>query len=132
MHPKTVTKRWGFEQIYVNHGYCMKVMHVLPSTFSSIHRHNKKDETFYVAQGPLLLETGKLANALHPRTLNTGDVYRVSPRTWHRFSNVGLETAIFVEASTPDDPIDTDRATQSGTFWSVAEMENRLGTKCNG
>ena len=81
---KAVSKPWGWEFWVVNNElYCWKVLVVQGGAWSGgglHHLHVEKDETFYVASGTLLLDVGGDCKALR-----SGDVFRVFPKTPHRF-----------------------------------------------
>ena len=52
IHPKG----WGYEKWIVNKDeYCGKLLHIIKGMKCSWHYHQKKDETFYLQQGKLLV-----------------------------------------------------------------------------
>ena len=53
-----VPKVWGTEEVFANGIYCGKILRLAPGRRSSLHKHHKKDETFYVLSGQLTLEVG--------------------------------------------------------------------------
>lgn len=108
-----VQKLWGYEHIYHNGAFCMKMMQVTPGYMCSIHRHKIKDEAFMVTEGQLVLEMGEDPENMETTFLHEGGVVRVPPNTWHRFSNVQQSTCYFVEASTHDYVEDNERHTPS-------------------
>ncbi|MBW1723684.1 MAG: cupin domain-containing protein [Deltaproteobacteria bacterium] len=110
---KLVNKVWGCEQIVINRDFCFKIMYVLPHARSSIHKHAKKDELFYVLKGPILFEVGKNIRRRREIVAHEGTIIHVPPNTWHRFTNFGSGVTQFLEASTHDDPNDSRRATKS-------------------
>ena len=79
----------------------------------SLHRHNVKDETFTVLAGVVHLQVG---DDVH--VLKNGDSFRITPGTWHRFSNKenshpkspNAVPATILETSTHHDDLDVERA----------------------
>lgn len=129
-----IPKLWGYERIIVNNDlYCSKKLTVLPNgNACSIHYHKKKDETFFVTQGELLMEIYRPLPGFElrrdsgiPLTMSDFDrpifkklqqgsgPIRIRPYVAHRFwaKNVVCE---FDETSTPDDPADSYRLVESG------------------
>jgi len=102
-----VPKEWGEEHWLVNDIYCGKRLILKKGYRCSLHYHKKKDETFYVAKGKVLLE-------LHGKKIimNPGDSQRIKPNDIHRFS--GLENSEIIEFSTHHDEEDTYRKEPSG------------------
>jgi len=92
---------WGTEQTLVNNElYCMKYFILFSGSKSSLHKHNKKDETFYVEDGTILLELdGKEV------ILKRNDSQRIKPGQLHRFQALSV-TATMFEVSTHDDTKD--------------------------
>lgn len=109
---KIVPKVWGHEEWIVNNDlYCGKRLVLRNGWQCSMHRHLVKDETFYVAEGVVLLEVGNLFDISH--TLFPGDSYRITPGTWHRFS-APAGSAVIYEFSTRHDDADVERREESG------------------
>ena len=53
IHPKG----WGYEKWNVNKDeYCGKLLHIIKGLNCSWHYHEKKDETFYLQEGKLLVK----------------------------------------------------------------------------
>ena len=53
---KIVPKGWGYEKWIVNTElYCGKLLHIIKGKKCSWHYHKKKDETFYLQEGKLLV-----------------------------------------------------------------------------
>ena len=90
----------------INREYCKKVLVQLPDQFHPAHYHKKKEETFQVLSGELIVELEKKKKVLYP-----GDVLVIPRGTWHSFwSDTG---AIFEEVSTThfnDDSFYADKA----------------------
>ncbi len=100
-------KVWGNERWLVNTiDYCGKILTLNEGYRCSIHYHKKKDETFYLSEGRVLLEIDG-----EKRVMQKGDAQRIPPLTKHRFS--GLETSIIIEFSTHHEEEDTYRETES-------------------
>jgi len=77
----------------VNRSYCKKLVIQLPGQWHPNHYHKRKEETFQVLHGELLLELDG-----RRRTLVPGDVQVVMPGVWHQFwTESGV---IFEEIST--------------------------------
>ena len=104
---KTVKKIWGKELWICNTKlYCGKILELSKGYQCSVHRHLKKDETFYILAGEVWLELGDAT--LH---LRSGYAVRVKPRKWHRFT--GLKNSKIIEFSTQHFDEDTERKTKS-------------------
>ena len=97
-----VKKSWGYEEWIVNDPlYCMKFLVVFEGEWTSkglYHYHKLKDETFYVLEGSLLLET-VYNKTVDKVTLTPRDSYRIKPNIGHRFTAV-KDTCKFIEVST--------------------------------
>lgn len=108
-----VLKPWGDEEWLCNTPlYCGKFLRVKRCWRCSLHYHERKDETFYVLYGQILLEYGGSAEHLSRTTLSAGETFRVFTGTLHRFT--GLEHSIILEISTHHDDADVIRLEQSG------------------
>lgn len=105
-----VTKEWGYELIFENNElYCGKLIHVgqLWSSGGLYHIHVKKDETFFVLEGTLILDIDGEEQAIFAH-----DSFRVFPNTPHRFKSAPkIPTCTFIEVSTHHDDEDTIRGT---------------------
>lgn len=110
MSKHLVKKVWGSEEILVNAAYCGKRMILMQNYCCSLHKHNLKDETFYIEEGEMLLEI-KNNNLSKFYVLAKGQTYRIQPEVFHRF--YGLQQTIFYEFSTHDEPEDSIRETKS-------------------
>lgn len=107
MRHQVIEKDWGSERIIVNtDAYCMKRITVFKNVWSSggrFHWHPIKDETFYIIEGELMLNLeGQILK------LRRGYSVRVKPGMKHKFTALS-GVAMFIEASTHDDPEDTVR-----------------------
>jgi quercetin dioxygenase-like cupin family protein len=83
-------------------------MYLPPGYRCSQHYHAKKDETFYVLIGEVLLHVNGVVHLL-----KQGDFYRIKPFDVHYFESPVPEGAIFLEASTYHDDKDVVRMTDS-------------------
>lgn len=117
-------KAWGQEEVVVNTviddhygiGYCGKILHLRAGWRSSLHRHARKDETFFCVKGRVVLEWYDAADVRHEILLD-GDfrpAVRIHPGTWHRFYALADPTepgivASVVEFSTPHADSDVER-----------------------
>jgi mannose-6-phosphate isomerase-like protein (cupin superfamily) len=116
---KKIEKKWGYELIVINNElYCYKILYTKHGNWSSegkFHMHLIKDETFIIEQGQLQLEIVDLSKGHHPNciatmTLKPDDIFRIKPRTPHRFKSYGAD-CLFVEVSTTDRDEDSIRGT---------------------
>ena len=100
---KIVNKTWGREIWMVNNElYCGKILELYKNKRCSYHYHRKKDETFYLLNGKILLEINGDTSILIP-----GDSVRINPGTRHRYT--GLEDSEIIEISTHHSDSDTYR-----------------------
>ena len=106
------TKAWGFEDEIANREYCGKRIFVREQHRCSIHKHEKKDETFLVAEGLVWLETGEDKGKLNGTWLSENQRIHVAPGAWHRFT--GMRDSLLIEFSTHHDDSDTVRDVVGG------------------
>ena len=118
VHPKV----WGEEHWIVNKEYCGKLLIIHKGYRCSIHYHKKKDETFYLVKGKILMEING-----QPRVMKPGDKQYIAPGTKHRFT--GLEESELIEFSTHHEEEDSYRDTQSGPVppEEFTQLINRYG-----
>lgn len=106
-----VKKAWGFEDIIANSKkYCGKLLILKRNFRCSLHYHKKKDETFYVIRGEVLMEFGNKKQTMKP-----GDSVHILPGMLHRFT--GLTDAQIIEFSTQHRDSDSYRKEMS---WKAA------------
>jgi mannose-6-phosphate isomerase-like protein (cupin superfamily) len=106
-----VEKIWGSEEWLVNNDkYCAKYLNLKENTQCSLHYHIKKDETFYILEGTILLELGKDGEV----TLEKDSQWRILPNQVHRFRAL-TKTAKILEVSTTHADTDTVRIEDSRT-----------------
>lgn len=100
---KEVQKVWGSEIWMANTDlYCGKLLELKKGKRCSFHYHKKKDETFYLLSGKVLIELEDFESLMI-----VGDCVRIKPRIKHRFS--GLEDSVIIETSTHHDESDSYR-----------------------
>lgn len=99
-------KVWGEEHWIVNKEYCGKKLILKKGYRCSMHYHKKKDETFYVIKGKVLMELGT-----KKWVMNIGDSLHIPPGAKHRFT--GLEDSEIIEFSTHHEDEDSYRVTES-------------------
>ncbi len=97
-----LSKSWGHEKLLHNGKYCMKLLVYTKTVASSLHYHDLKHETFFIASGRFSIEVAGIT-----RTYLPGDYVEIPPGTLHRVRC--LEPGTIVEASTHDDPNDCVR-----------------------
>lgn len=103
---KKVKKLWGSEEWIVNKIYCGKILNLNRGFRGSLHFHKKKDETFYILEGKVLLELDE-----GKRILKAGESQEILPGQKHRFTP--LENSKIIEFSTHHEDSDTYRETKS-------------------
>ncbi len=118
-------KVWGRELWIVNiELYCGKILEVNQGFRCSMHKHRKKDETFYVLEGHILLERQDQQFELNegPVALGPGSVIHISRNTLHRFG--GITDARIVEISTQHFEDDSYRTEPSGSWDYTPYLEH--------
>lgn len=114
MAGKTHKKVWGSEEWIVNTPeYCGKILNLNSGFRCSMHYHQKKDETFYLIEGKILLEYGSKRRIMVP-----GESQRIEPGVSHRFT--GLDDSRIVEFSTHHEESDSYR--QEGELSGKADI----------
>ena len=116
-----VNKTWGFELWIVNRDYCGKQLTVVPEKYCSVHTHLKKDETFYVIDGSLLLQYAEIeaydfikdeytwGGCYKEVILQKGDSFRMYPKMYHRFTSATNHPCTFIEFSSHHEDSDSYR-----------------------
>jgi len=84
----------------INRDYCKKILVQLPGQKHPAHFHKKKEETFQVLHGELLVDIDG-----HERILHPGETLLIQPGVWHGFSS--KTGVVFEEVSTTDYPNDS-------------------------
>jgi mannose-6-phosphate isomerase-like protein (cupin superfamily) len=100
---RIVPKGWGEERwLHNDELYCGKILVLRGGKHCSLHYHQLKTETFYVATGRLRMELTDLASArLDPPVIREvfemgpGDTLLLKPGMVHRFTGLAEETQIF-------------------------------------
>jgi len=109
---KFVEKVWGHEEWIVNNQkYCGKKLVLNKGYRCSIHKHDIKEETFYILSGKVLMES-ELEGKKEVRLMTPGDVLHVKVGMWHRFT--GIEDSQIMEFSTFHMDEDSIRREPSG------------------
>jgi len=103
---KKVKKVWGHEEWIANRDYCGKIMFLKKGFQCSFHYHKKKDETFYINKGKVLMEVND-----KKRIMKKGDSQLIEPMVKHRFS--GIENSEIIEFSTHHEDSDSYRLEKS-------------------
>lgn len=114
-----ISKLWGSEEWLVNVNdkfvqYCAKILRLNKGIQCSLHFHAKKDETFYILEGEVLLEVSKnkmlnLEDAdIEVYHMKVGDQIRIKPLQPHRF-RAYTDKAKILEVSTFHDDKDSYR-----------------------
>jgi quercetin dioxygenase-like cupin family protein len=97
IHPKG----WGYEKWIVNKDeYCGKLLHIIKGMKCSWHYHEKKDETFYLQEGKLLVrysEEDDIEKAVEV-IMERGDKFHVYRGLRHQM--LALEDSDLFEFST--------------------------------
>jgi len=104
---KEVKKVWGKELWVENREYCGKKLLLNRGFRCSLHHHKKKEETFYLIRGKILMEVGDKKWIMKPE-----DSVYIPPNTWHRFT--GLTNAQIIEFSSHHEDSDSYRKELSG------------------
>ena len=98
--PEIVSKGWGSEVIFANNDmYCGKLLRFDKGSRFSMHFHMKKDETWYLAEGTIVLYWIDTKDASrHREVIRTGGVIRNRPGEPHQVE--ALEDSVIFEVST--------------------------------
>lgn len=105
---REVPKEWGKEIIFAdNHLYCGKLLVLKKGYKCSSHFHRKKDETFYLLSGMIMLDLNGATNLM-----KVGESVRVKPYDLHSFE--GINDSIILEISSQDLATDSYRLNKSG------------------
>ena len=108
-----VEKVWGKEIVIVNREYCGKILKLKKGFRCSLHYHKKKDETFYILTGKVLIEiVGNFGAPDTEHVMLPGGSINIAPYIQHRFT--GLEDSEIIEFSTHHEDSDSYRLTKSG------------------
>jgi mannose-6-phosphate isomerase len=98
---RRVEKPWGHELILAHTDrYVGKLLHIEAGHALSLQFHERKDETFFVARGEIVLEVEE-EGSMVPQALREGESYHVSPGTRHRMI-AGASGCDLFEVSTPE------------------------------
>ena len=110
--PEYHKKTWGYELWLANRlEYCGKILHVKNHRHTSMHYHLKKDETFYVLKGRVII-------ALRDKNANDTDIELIEGDSLHipagqMHQIIGIDDSDLIEVSTTHDEEDSYRVTRS-------------------
>lgn len=107
-----VVKVWGSELWIANFDYCGKLLKLKKDFRCSMHYHRKKNETFYIQSGKVLIEWCAVGESMRRKVFKKGEILQVPPLTIHRFT--GLEDSEIFEFSTHHEDSDSYRFIDSG------------------
>ena len=94
---KIINKPWGHEIVWSQtDNYAGKILVINAGQRLSKHYHAKKEETIYVLNGELTIETEK-----EKTKITTGQSFHIKPKTIHRFCAYNGAVEV-VEVSTPE------------------------------
>ena len=101
VNQKVVEKPWGRELIFAHTDkYVGKEIFIKAGELLSRQYHNKKDETVYVIDGPLIIEVGD--NPPERIELHNGQSYHIPPKTIHRYISPENKDCVIIEVSTTE------------------------------
>jgi mannose-6-phosphate isomerase-like protein (cupin superfamily) len=102
VNARVVHKPWGHERIFAHTDrYVGKILHITAGHLLSRQYHRVKDESLYVLDGVLILETGA-GDTLQRRRVEAGGGFHVTPGTIHRFIAPEDSDCNLLEVSTPE------------------------------
>ena len=107
---KIVPKGWGYEKWICNsEEYCGKLLHIIKGKKCSWHYHTKKDETFYLQEGKLLVKYSDTDNLEEAKEfiMERGDKFHVYRGLRHQM--LALEDTDLFEFSTQHFDSDSNR-----------------------
>ncbi len=97
---RTVPKPWGYELIFAeNERYAGKILHLEAGQLLSLQYHERKDETFYVLKGEVILVVD-IEGEMKETRLKEGTSYRIGPGVRHRLR--ADDPCDLVEVSSPE------------------------------
>ena len=98
---KIIEKPWGSEKIWAHtEKYVGKLIHINSGHRLSLQFHKQKEETIFVIDGKLTIETLN-DEKVHTFSIKKGECFHVYPTQVHRFCAYD-EDVILVEVSTPE------------------------------
>ena len=108
-----VPKLWGTEFVLLNNErYCCKFLRINPGFVSSIHAHERKDETFVGVSGTVKLTIyTEDKQSFEEHIIASGVRIRIPPQIYHSFEAV--TQAWVMEVSTPHSDSDVRRLEES-------------------
>jgi mannose-6-phosphate isomerase-like protein (cupin superfamily) len=99
--PRKTEKPWGFELLYAHTPkYVGKVIFIKKGHRLSLQYHEKKDESMYIYQGKVKIETEGADGSMTSHIAQPGYSIRIPPHTKHRLE--AIEDTTLLEVSTPE------------------------------
>ncbi len=99
--PQKTEKPWGYELLWaLTPRYAGKVLFVRQGQRLSFQFHRSKDESMYVYQGKVRLETARPGGPRQTRLFEAGQSVHLPPGTRHRIE--AIEDTYLLEVSTPE------------------------------
>jgi len=107
--PKVINKNWGKELIFADtENYSGKILYLYKDKQFSLHYHIKREETWYVSKGKLILNWIDSNNGIiNSEYLNVGDIIIHKPGEAHQLH--ALEDSEIFEVGTKEYSEDTFR-----------------------
>ena len=112
---QAVEKAWGCECIIYNDNHCVKIMTLMPKAKCSVHWHANKEETFTLLEGVLLITLSIDGEEKSVRLDKKYESLTILRNVPHTFTTPDEQESltVFMESSTPDEPLDSYRFTKS-------------------
>ncbi len=99
--PQKTEKPWGYELLFARTPkYVGKIIFVKKGHRLSLQYHEKKDESMYIYQGKVRIETSGAGGRMVSKIAEPGYSIRIPPRTKHRLE--AIEDTTLLEVSTPE------------------------------
>ncbi len=99
--PQKTEKPWGYELLFARTPkYAGKIIFVKKGHRLSLQYHEKKDESMYIYQGKVRIETSGAGGRMGSKIAQPGYCIRIPPRTRHRLE--AIEDTTLLEVSTPE------------------------------
>ena len=99
----SISKGWGFENIYQTGPYIIKTLNYNDNCFSSGHLHTKKDETFIVLSGCFELIRKTENGEEYSTMLWPNDMIFIPSNSYHQINALMCGTILEVSTDCVDD-----------------------------